>query len=278
MKYKEFKTNFGTDKQCMEYLFNLRWDNGYRCPRCNHNEMWQIKDFKYKCKKCSYQTTVLSGTLFQDSHIPISRWFEAIWYITSSGEKVTSTKLQKQLGLGSNRSVLLMMNKIKHARFSEKEVKLQGVVELYRDFVYDDNRQPLYLIIAVEIKNKAIGRIKLRRIDSRDYTKTNQFIETYIERGSTLLCWNWRGIEDARAKGYICKVKPDRYAFSCCKKIELKFNNWLRENYSEKMKVSYNIFACDVFCKEFNKSKNTPSFEEVLNNAVHLPPMPNINK
>ncbi len=275
MDYQEFTKKYGTEKQCLEYLFNLRWENGYRCPRCNHNEMWEIRDFKYKCKKCGYQTTVLAGTLFQDTHIPINRWFEAIWYITSNKEKLTATALQHQLGLGSNRTALSMLKKIRYAMFSTKQVKLKGKIELYQEYNYSEKNKLNILLIAVEINNKKIGRIKLKRVDSRDYKEINDFVETNIENGSVIYCKKWHGISDLVSKGYICKVKTDRYTFPYSNKIKNKFKSWLKENCNNnKIRISYNVYACNAFCKEFNKYKLIPTFDELLINAINLPPKP----
>lgn len=275
MNLQEFEKNFGTEKQCLDYLYNLRWANGYCCSRCKHNENWEIADYKYKCKKCGYQTTVISGTLLQDTHIPIYIWFKAVWHITSSENKITALSLQKQLSLNSNRTALLMLNKLRYTMFSKRQDKLRGKIEVYWEFQNGSNNQLYYLITAVEINNKQIGRIKIQRVDSRDNKKINEFIESSIETGSHILCKKLHGLDKLVSKGYILKVKSDRYSFPYADKVNIKFKNWLRENRNnEKIKLSYNVFACDYFCKEFNKYKTIPSFEEILYNAMHLPPKP----
>lgn len=281
MDLRELEKNYGTEKQCLDYLYNLRWVNGYRCPRCQHNENWEISAHKYKCKKCGYQTTVIAGTLLQDTHIPINLWFKAIWYVTSSKSKITAVGLQNQLGLSSNRTALLMLSKIKCAMFSEKQDKLSGKIEVYWIYNYDYNHNLYYLIIAVEIVNNQlgrIGRIKLKRLDRRDYSQINKFIEDYVEKGSQIQCKKWGDIDNIISKGYNCKIKSDRYSFPYANKVNEEFQHWLLYNCNnQKIKISYNVFACDAFCKDFNKYKQIPSFEEILYNAMHLPPTPYAN-
>jgi ribosomal protein L37AE/L43A len=54
----EFEARFSTEESCREYLYQLRWPNGFKCPRCNHNKAWPIENALYQCAKCNY---ILSG-------------------------------------------------------------------------------------------------------------------------------------------------------------------------------------------------------------------------
>lgn len=278
MDFQEFEKNFGTETQCFDYLFNLRWKNGYRCPICNHNEMWQIKDYKYKCKKCKYQTTVISKTLFQDTHLPMTLWFKAMWYITSSNEKVTATKLQKDLGIGSNRTVLQMLKKLNYAKsinndrkVIEKDyTKLQGTVEISRKSIKTP-KTAIPVAVAVEVIDKKIGRVKADTIDSLYSDKLNSFIMNNIEVGSTLICSGWNNFDELKEKGYIHKQKEHKYTFKYAESILLKLQNYLNND-----KNQANISDClESFCAEYNHpQKTTLTFEELVNNAINLQPMP----
>ena len=64
-----------SDYECREYLASIRWKNGFTCPRCGCAEAWETKEVKYKCKKCGYKMSVTAGTIFQDSHTPLEKWF-----------------------------------------------------------------------------------------------------------------------------------------------------------------------------------------------------------
>lgn len=48
MNYEELTTKFSTEEDCLNYLFNIRWGNGYSCPRCECKEKWQVSNNKYK--------------------------------------------------------------------------------------------------------------------------------------------------------------------------------------------------------------------------------------
>jgi len=62
----EFEQRFASEEACREYLFNLRWSHGFRCPRCQHDKAWLTKRNLYHCVQCGYETSVTAGTIFQD--------------------------------------------------------------------------------------------------------------------------------------------------------------------------------------------------------------------
>src|SRR5665648_79677 len=97
MNLTEFEKEFSTEDQCQEYLFKLRWKDGYHCPRCQCDKAWQVSGVKYKCHNCGYQTSVIAGTIFQDTHKPLALWFRAIWYVTSQKNGTSALNLQRIL-------------------------------------------------------------------------------------------------------------------------------------------------------------------------------------
>src|ERR1039457_897333 len=60
---------------CRAYLFQLRWPEGFCCPRCGGRKAWPASDVLWECAACHRQVSVTSGTLFQDSRLPLTLWF-----------------------------------------------------------------------------------------------------------------------------------------------------------------------------------------------------------
>ena len=66
----EFQRKFSTEEACEKYLFERRWPDGYKCPKCGHDEYYYIKTRKlYECKRCSYQASVTAGTVMDRSKL-----------------------------------------------------------------------------------------------------------------------------------------------------------------------------------------------------------------
>lgn len=79
----DFQAKYRTEDDCREYLFQIRWPNGFYCFDCGHTECYYIRTRKvYQCKQCRKQHSLLSGTIFQDTHIPLMKWFWAIYLVS----------------------------------------------------------------------------------------------------------------------------------------------------------------------------------------------------
>ena len=60
----EFESRFATEEACRQYLYELRWPNGFQCPRCDGSKAWTTKRGPYRCSQCDYQASVTAGTIF----------------------------------------------------------------------------------------------------------------------------------------------------------------------------------------------------------------------
>ena len=87
MNMMKLMDEFGTDDKCREVLEELRWPQGIRCPRCKSKKVSRIeKRSQFDCDQCRYQFSTLSGTIFHDTHLPLRKWFMAI-YLTIESKK-----------------------------------------------------------------------------------------------------------------------------------------------------------------------------------------------
>src|SRR5579859_3568654 len=91
---------FANEEQCRKYLVKLRWPNGTRCA-CGSSRMWELRPGLLRCGQCRRDISVTAGTLFADSHQPLQRWFNAMWYVATRNYGTRALDLQRTLGLGS---------------------------------------------------------------------------------------------------------------------------------------------------------------------------------
>jgi transposase-like protein len=79
----EFVRRFKSEENCREYLFNMRWPNGFCCPECGHDEYYFLNDRKlYQCKNCRYQASVTAGTIMHRTRTPLFVWFWIIFMVS----------------------------------------------------------------------------------------------------------------------------------------------------------------------------------------------------
>jgi transposase-like protein len=91
---------FGSEDACRVYLEELRWPFGVRCPRCGSDRISRIRTRrKFGCNACRYQFSVTVGTIFQNSHVPLWKWFIALYLMTESKEGVSVSQVKETLGV-----------------------------------------------------------------------------------------------------------------------------------------------------------------------------------
>ena len=112
---EEFETRFSTEEACRDYLFKLRWPNGFRCPRCDNGKAWPVGEALFQCTRCNFQMSVITGTIFKDTHKPLSLWFRAIWWVTGQKNGASALDLKRMLGLGSYQTAWSWLHKLRRA-------------------------------------------------------------------------------------------------------------------------------------------------------------------
>src|SRR5258707_8856426 len=68
----ELEQRFGDEEACAAYLSGLRWPGGWLCPRCAGTESCLVRRSRWRCDQCRYEMSVTAGTIFQDSHLPLT--------------------------------------------------------------------------------------------------------------------------------------------------------------------------------------------------------------
>ena len=97
----EVSTYFSDKVKAHEYLVKLRWQGAVKCAHCEHDKVYELKgaNKRYKCAKCRGQFSATKGTIFENSAIPLQKWFAAIYLITSHKKGISSHKLARDLSL-----------------------------------------------------------------------------------------------------------------------------------------------------------------------------------
>jgi transposase-like protein len=128
---------FGDDQHCRSYLEHLRWPNGVRCPKCRKDRISSIlKRDQYNCdfKGCGHQFSVTAGTVFHDTHLPLTKWFLAVYLICQSEEGMSAHQLHRVLKV-HYRTAWYLCHRIRHAVEQITEPKMDGICEVDATYV-----------------------------------------------------------------------------------------------------------------------------------------------
>ena len=99
----EFLSLYGTEQQCFDALYHWRWPNGFVCPNCGHDRGCQLTTHKLQqCYRCNRQTSITAGTIFEATKLPLTVWFQGIYFMTQDKKGASAMKLHRQLGISYN--------------------------------------------------------------------------------------------------------------------------------------------------------------------------------
>src|SRR5438270_395269 len=100
MNLMDIIDRFPTDETCRELLRRLRWPGGSECPRC-HTKTIELETEKqlFWCAGCEYQFSVTAGTVFNDSHLPLRKWFLAVLLLCESRKGMSANQIKRIVGV-----------------------------------------------------------------------------------------------------------------------------------------------------------------------------------
>jgi transposase-like protein len=126
---------FDTDEKCRELLVRLRWPAGVECPRCKMTavELATTKQLFY-CKGCDYQFTVTASTIFNDSHLPLQKWFLATLLLCEARKGMSANQIKRTLGV-SYKTAWYLCHRIRAAMKEVEQPMLDGTVEMDETYV-----------------------------------------------------------------------------------------------------------------------------------------------
>jgi transposase-like protein len=95
-----FRSQYGTEEQCRAALFSWRWPQGFVCPKCGgtHSIVLRTRPIQ-QCSTCRHQVSLIAGTIFHATKLPLTTWFAAIYHLTQGKNGLSSLDLARRLGV-----------------------------------------------------------------------------------------------------------------------------------------------------------------------------------
>jgi len=284
----EFEQRFATEDACREYLFQLRWPDGFCCPRCGNKEVWMMKRGQYWCRQCNYQASVTAGTIFQDSRKSLRLWFRAIWYVVSQKNGVSALGLQRVLGIGSYRTAWTWLHKLRCAMVRPGRDRLSGTVEVDETYIGGKKSGKrgrgaagkALVLVAVEDQGNQIGRIRLRRVIDASANSLITAIKDSVETGSLVHTDGWISYEQLPSAGYkhaVIRKETDigDNLLPLVNRVVSLLKKWLQGTHQGAVRSSHLDYYLDEFTFRFNRrtsSSRGKLFYRLVQQAVLIPP------
>jgi transposase-like protein len=286
----EFATRFATDAACRAYLAQLRWPGGFICPRCGSTTSWLTQRGLRHCAGCGRQTSVTAGTIFQDTRLPLTTWFRAMWYVTGTKSGSSAMAVQQVLGLGSYQTAWAWLHKLRRAMVRPDRDRLSGEVEVDETLVGGRGgsrgrgmgRKAL-IVVAAEVVGHGIGRIRMRRITDGSAETLQSFIDDAIEPASDVHTDGWDGYEQVKRR-YHHRVSYLRGHHELASQLLPRVHRvvsllkrWLLGTHHGAVSQAHLDFYLDEFTFRFNRRRSRHRgklFFRLVQQAVAVDPVP----
>ena len=285
----EFEQCFPTEEACRRYLFQLRWPEGFCCPRCGHRQAWATKRRLYRCRHCDYQVSVTAGTIFQDTRKPLRLWFRAIWHVTSQKIGVSALGLQRVLGLPRYETTWTWLQKLRVAMVRPGRDRLSGIIEV--DETYIGGEKPgkrgrgaggkALVMVAAQENEGHIGRIRLCRVPDASADSLSQAVQDTVEPGSMVRTDGWGGYGQLTSLGYVHAVVREtgevgENLLPLAHRAASLLKRWLLGTHQGAVRASHLDYYLDEFTFRFNRRTSGSRgklFYRLVQQAVQVQPV-----
>jgi transposase-like protein len=207
-----FQDQFNTEEKCWEYLKDHRWPDGFKCPKCDHNEAYFIETRNlFQCKKCKHQTSVTAGTIFHGTRTPLRSWFWAILNVSKHKNGISANQLQKDVDIKSYDTAWHILHRIRSAlKDPDEKYQLTSLVEVDEAYVGGKAKgkrgrgaeKKTIVEVAVENRGKHAGSVKMKVVQNVSSESLMPMIEQEVKKDSTVCTDGWQAYNDLGAKGF----------------------------------------------------------------------------
>jgi transposase-like protein len=168
MNLLDITERFATDDKCRELLERLRWPNGPECPRCKTLKVVRISTNTKLlwCSECEYQFSVTAGTVFNDSHLPLTKWFLVTLLLCEARKGISANQIKRTVGM-SYKTAWYLCHRIRRAMQEFDKPALGGTVEIDEAFIGGKQRGHQHKVGHPECKKEVVLAIRQRGGDVR---------------------------------------------------------------------------------------------------------------
>lgn len=284
---------FGNEEACRDYLFRLRWPEGFACPRCGGDKSWPKGKVLFECTGCGYQVSVTAGTIFHQTRTPLLTWFRAVWWVVTQKNGASALGLQRVLGLGSYETAWTWLHKLRRAMVRPGRERLSGRIEVDETLVGGleegvRGRQTFkkaLVVIGAEENGNGIGRIRMHRIPDASANSLHGFIVETITPGSTIHTDDWLGYSGLETKNYHREVttlagnnsKKAAQILPRVHRVASLLKRWILGTHQGAISPEHLDYYLDEFTFRFNRRTSRSRgklFYRLLQQSVQVEPAP----
>jgi hypothetical protein len=277
----EFSERFATDDDCRKYLSEIKWENGYCCGKCGHNEYYEIKKAGSRlCTKCKYAESATARTLFHKVKFPLRKAFYIAFMVVTNKKGVSSYELSRKLGL-RQKTCWSFKQKVIEAMKSSGNNPLKGNIEVDEFYVGGPepgntgrgNQTKQQVIMAIQTDGFGINRCYAKVIPSADSAELQVFFDKHIVLDANVRTDGWAGYTSLKKRysNITQEASAKGGAFPLMHRQIMMFKAWLRGIHHHCKHLQKYL---DEFCYRFNRLKYPGTlFHNLIERMVFTQPL-----
>jgi transposase-like protein len=270
----EFTDWFKTDEDCKEYLALLKWEEGFRCLKCEHKKSQVRKDFSRTCNICSHQESATANTLFHKVKFGVRKAFFIIFEMSTTTKSLSASCVAVRFGI-TEKTARLFMHKVREAMKSSGNHPMEGTVHVDEFVVggkeqgkvgrsYDSKKKKVVCSVQLTAEGK-VKRMYAMKIDNFSAKELKKIFDDHIDEDANVVTDVWRGYWPL-AKEYNIKQIPSNGGlnFKALHTMIHQIKSWIRTTYSWVSDFNVNRYF-DEFCYRLNRSQSKAT---IFNNLI----------
>lgn len=286
MALLEMLQRYSTDEKCREILTKLRWPEGVTCPRCKERQVCYLESRKqFECGSCGYQFSVTTGTIFNDTHLPLEKWFAATYLLCEAKKGMSACQVQRTLGI-SYKTAWYLCHRIRAAMTEASKPMLDGKVEVDETYVGGrahgkTGRGAANKAVVIGIRQRQ-GELRFFHAEDVKSGTLEKYIRENVSEDLDVLFTDdyrlYRGV--TKRLGIRDKHKTIRHSFKIytdgdthTNTVESAFSLLKRGIVGTWHKVSAKHLQayCEEMCFRFNRRKRPDLFIDTLRHMITAP-------
>ena len=271
----EFSERFKTDEDCNEYLSLLKWQEGYRCKKCDNKTSQIRKNLSRTCNKCSHTESVTANTLFHKVKFGIRKAFFICFEMSTSTKSLSASYMGVRYGV-TEKTARMFMHKVREAMKSSESFPMDGNVEV-DEFVVGGketgkvgrsfNSKKKKAVCAVEYtESGGVKRMYIMKIANYSAESLSTIFDKHISKTAEVLTDEWTGYLPLKKEYNIEQIKSNGgLSFKKLHTMIHQVKSWIRTTYSNVSDQHIQRYF-NEFCYRLNRSQ-TKDF--VFNNIIN---------